>query len=87
MTKQLDVSKVTENCGVGANPVLYKGVFYVAEFSTYMRAISPDTGNEIWSFKANGPIMSSPAIADDVIYFGCHDHCVYALSIEGRLLA
>ncbi len=86
MARQMDISAITENCGIRAIPLLHKGILYVAEYSTYLRAIDPDSGNEIWSYKANGPIMSSPQISGDVIYFGCIDNCVYAISIKGNLL-
>jgi eukaryotic-like serine/threonine-protein kinase len=32
-----------------------------------------------WKFKAQGPVISSPAVVDGVVYFGSVDHFVYAL--------
>src|SRR6202050_651306 len=32
-----------------------------------------------WKFKTKGPVMSSPAIADGVAYFGSNDHYLYAV--------
>src|ERR1700683_1927883 len=32
-----------------------------------------------WKFKPKGPVMSSPAIADGVAYFGSNDHYLYAV--------
>ncbi len=86
MERQLDISKVSENCGMHAIPLLHNGVLYVAEYSTYLRAISVDTGNEISLFKTNGPIMSSPKICGDALYFGSFDNCVYAVSLNCKLL-
>src|SRR3989338_1382788 len=40
-----------------------------------------------WRFKTDGPIYSSPAVSDGVIYFGSKDGWIYAVSIkEGKLL-
>ncbi|MBS0581260.1 MAG: PQQ-binding-like beta-propeller repeat protein [Proteobacteria bacterium] len=33
-----------------------------------------------WSFRAGGPIVSSPVVADGTVYFGSADHQVYALA-------
>lgn len=86
MPRQIDISIITESCGSSTTPVVYKDILYVAEWSSYFRALSPKSGIELWSYKANGPIMSSPIINDEIIYFGCHDNYVYALSTKGSLL-
>src|SRR5580704_4439500 len=39
-----------------------------------------------WTFKAAGPVLSSPAVADGSIYFGSNDHNLYALDVAtGKL--
>ena len=37
------------------------------------------TGDLLWKFQANGPIVSSAAIQEGVVYIGSLDHQVYAL--------
>jgi serine/threonine protein kinase/outer membrane protein assembly factor BamB len=38
-----------------------------------------------WVFEAQGAIRSSPAVRDDLVYFGAHDAHLYALSLrDGR---
>jgi outer membrane protein assembly factor BamB len=32
-----------------------------------------------WAFKTGGPIISSPAISDGVVFFGSADNCIYAV--------
>src|SRR5579863_3336097 len=32
-----------------------------------------------WKFKTQGPVISTPAIADGVAYFGSNDHYLYAV--------
>ena len=39
--------------------------------------------NELkWAFKTEGPIRSSPAVADGVVYFGSYDGNLYAVDIK-----
>ncbi|MGH2524519.1 MAG: PQQ-binding-like beta-propeller repeat protein [Anaerolineales bacterium] len=33
-----------------------------------------------WKFSSNGPITSSPVIANDIVYIGSIDHHLYALA-------
>jgi outer membrane protein assembly factor BamB/tetratricopeptide (TPR) repeat protein len=43
--------------------------------------------SKVWEFKTDGPVTSTPAIADQVVYVGSQDGCLYALSAtEGKLL-
>jgi len=35
-----------------------------------------------WTFPTEGPIHSSPAVVDGVVYFGSQDHHIYALEVE-----
>ncbi len=44
-----------------------------------MYCLEAGTGALLWKFQTNGPIVSSPAIADGVVYIGSMDHQVYAL--------
>src|SRR4051794_8327306 len=32
-----------------------------------------------WAFKTDGPVISSPAISDGVVFFGSSDGCMYAV--------
>jgi len=43
--------------------------------------VSLPEGNVKWSFDAGSSIHSSPAVANDTIYFGCRDFKLYALDI------
>ncbi len=44
-------------------------------------------GNVIWSYDVPKGIVSSPAVYDDKVYFGCHDHKVYCLdAMNGELI-
>jgi outer membrane protein assembly factor BamB len=37
------------------------------------------TGRLRWKFRTGGPITGTPAIEDNVLYFGSNDHRIYAL--------
>ena len=39
-----------------------------------------------WRFRAGGPIVSTPAVADGTVYFGSADHSVYAVDEHTGLL-
>ena len=42
-------------------------------------ALDAYSGNLLWEFPTGGSIMSSPAIANGIVYFGCIDNNTYAL--------
>ena len=43
------------------------------------RDIRPQ-GSLMWSFKANGPVTSSPTVIKGIVYFGSNDGNLYALN-------
>jgi eukaryotic-like serine/threonine-protein kinase len=46
----------------------------------------PELHGVKWRFRTGGPIISSPAVADGVVYFGSGDHNVYAVDAHtGKL--
>ena len=40
--------------------------------------------DRMWKVGFGGSICSRPLIHNDIIYFGCSDHNVYAISLEGK---
>lgn len=48
-------------------------------------ALKADDGEERWNFRAGGAIRSTPVISGDKIIFGCDDHNLYFLSLNGDL--
>ena len=50
-------------------------------------AFSVEDGHIAWKFQANGPIMGSPSVAGDTIYFGSWDQHLYAVGLDGTLRA
>ncbi len=79
--------------GISASPALGRdalGALYVAddaEEGGTLYALDRRTGTERWRFRAEGAILSSPAVATggetDVVVFGTNDGMVYAIADEG----
>jgi len=46
------------------------GILYTADFSGRIFALDADTGRELWRHVTDGPIWSSPLIADGKVYVG-----------------
>jgi len=52
---------------------------------TYAGAGVPQLHGVKWRFRAGGPIVSTPAVADGTVYFGSGDHNVYAVDEQTGL--
>lgn len=86
LNKPLDMSKIVENGGVDAKPLIIGDTIYMGAMDTYFYAINAKTGAKKWAYKTNGPILSSAAFDGKAIYFGSLDTHLYALSFDGTLL-
>lgn len=65
---------------MAATPSLAQGTFRGNNAHTGVYAApGPTKGAVKWAFKAGGPIVSSPAIADGLVYFGSMDGHLYAV--------
>ena len=49
---------------------IHDGILYTADFSGRIFALDADTGHELWRHVTDGPIWSSPLIADGKVYVG-----------------
>ena len=47
-----------------------------------MYAVDADTGSEIWRFRTDDWVVSSPRVADGIVYIGSRDGHLYALDAE-----
>ncbi len=54
-----------------------KGIFFV---------LDGKDGKNLWSFQAKEAIRSTPIVAAGMIIFGCDDHNLYFLDLEGNLI-
>ena len=51
-----------------------------ATHTGYSTSTVPMTNQTLWAFKTGGPVDSSPAVVDGVVYIGSNDNNVYALN-------
>jgi outer membrane protein assembly factor BamB len=76
------------NTGAGSytSPVVYhsaslnKTLVYVANQNGALSAYNADTGDRQWVLQLGASLQSSPAIVNNVIYFGDNDHKLYAVN-------
>ena len=74
-----------------ANGVVYFGPTQIWGFvfsdSYRMYALNASNGNLLWIHNPEDFVESSPAVAEDVVYFGSEDRQLYALdAVSGKLL-
>lgn len=69
---------------VTASPTVdeVEGVCYVGSFDGHMYALDVSNGYSMWRFRTNGPIISSAAINEDLLFFGSTDGYLYAVNSE-----
>ncbi len=52
-----------------SSPTVSGGNVYIGSLDGYLYALNADNGNIVWRTKTDGPIESSPAVADGAVYF------------------
>ncbi len=78
---------------VWASPTIARGIVYVADGEYagvgvgVIRALDVTTGAERWSATLPAPVLSSPTVADGMLFVGCDDGYLYALRESRRSLA
>jgi outer membrane protein assembly factor BamB len=50
-----------------------------------LHAVNVNTGRAIWKFSTDGPIHSTPLVANEMIYFGTEVGSFYALDFRGEM--
>ncbi|MEJ5250728.1 MAG: PQQ-binding-like beta-propeller repeat protein [Armatimonadota bacterium] len=63
-------------------PAVANGIIYVGATDGNLYALSATTGKYLWSFRAQGAILSPPTVVDGVVYFGSADGRVYAINAK-----
>ena len=57
------------NLVLKSSPAVVDKTVYIGSLDGYLYALDADTGNIKWKTRAQGPIESSPAVADGAVYF------------------
>jgi len=58
------------------------GRVYVASMDHYLYAVDLAGGDTLWTFKAPGALVGTPALSDGVVYFGSLNNVFYAVDAE-----
>ncbi len=60
-------------------------LLYLGTYGDGLKAIDAQTGSTAWTFDTKGEsILSSPAVSNGVVYFGCFDNRLYAVDSQGN---
>lgn len=59
-----------------------EGVCYVGAFDGFLYAIDASSGYNLWRFRTNGPVISSPTVEGNIVYFGSADGKLYAINTQ-----
>ena len=62
------------------------GVIYVGAQDAHVYAVDADTGAEVWRYRTDSNVVTTPAILDDLVYVASFDNNVYALDIDTGVL-
>lgn len=57
-----------------------KGVVYFGSYDHNLYALSAPTGKLLWNYKADGGIVTRPAVSGDMVCFGSDDYRLHVLS-------
>lgn len=69
--------------GVISSPVVDdEGICYIGSSDNFLYALDSGNGYSAWRYRSNGPIISSPAVANGIVYFGSADGTIYALNSQ-----
>lgn len=62
--------KIRRSISTGA---IFDGVLYYSDFSGFLHAINPDTGEEFWKHDMLAAVWGSPVVIDGKVYLGDED--------------
>jgi eukaryotic-like serine/threonine-protein kinase len=70
--------------GVISSPFvdMAEGICYVGSADNYLYALDVSNGYSSWRFRTNGPIISSPVVSGNFVYFASADGHLYAVSTQ-----
>jgi outer membrane protein assembly factor BamB/tRNA A-37 threonylcarbamoyl transferase component Bud32 len=64
-----------------------EGILFAGSMDWNVYALDARSGWAVWRFRANGPIISSPTLANGILFIGSADKNLYALDARnGRLM-
>lgn len=67
-----------------SNPLATQSAVYTGADDGLVRALSPESGELLWSYEVGDTVRSLPAPSDGYLYFGSYDGALYALGETDR---
>ncbi len=63
----------------GVQPIIADGKVFLGTLGGVLHAMDAETGKDLWSFKAGGPILHAAGFGAGKVFFGAADGLVYAV--------
>lgn len=63
-------------------PAIADETVYIGSNDGNLYAINTKTGKQIWSYKTDGSIYSSPTVTDGIVYVGSNDGYIHAVDAK-----
>jgi outer membrane protein assembly factor BamB len=68
-----------DGAGTSSSPVVSSEAVYVGGADGYLYSLDAKSGDIRWKFDTGGTVVSSPTIAEKMIFIGSRNHKIYAL--------
>jgi hypothetical protein len=69
-----------EGLMAGVQPVVARGRLFIGTLRGVLHCIDPETGQDLWTYQAGGPILHACEAGHRRVFFTCADGKVYCLS-------
>ena len=73
--------------GFSSTPVIANGALYIGSHGEELLAFDAETGEPLWEFPTDAPVLASASVAGDTVYVGDSDGILYAVDGESGKLA
>ena len=73
--------------GFSSTPVVANGVLYIGSHGKELLAFDAESGERLWEFDTDAPILASASVAGNTVYVGDSDGNLYAVDGETGKLA
>ena len=71
---------------MGSAPVISGEQVFIGSPNGHIYAVEKTTGEENWRFQTGGPVLSTQAVENGILYAGSNDHHLYAIDAESGKL-
>lgn len=68
-----------EGLNSGVQPIISGGTLFIGTLKGTLHAIDAESGRDLWTFRAGGPILHAAAAGGGKVFFGAADGKIYAV--------